>query len=94
MAAKIKKKGKKNVSKPHAKKVVKGRKERDDTDEIIDLERDVDRGEDEETGAVKVKGAPVVEKEDPPEEDTGAEDDYEYGERGILSDEDESEDNY
>jgi hypothetical protein len=98
MAAKLKKKGKntapKPATKPARKKDKKGKKERNDTDEMTDLERDVDRGEDVELGASK---RPVKEEfktvELTEEEDDGG-DLYEYGERGILSDEDENEDNY
>jgi hypothetical protein len=92
MATKIHKKGKKIAPKPVIKKIKKGIKERDDTDEMTDLERDVDRGEDVEAGAIKrpvkeeLEKVSVVEEED---DDSNA---YEYGERGILSEEDENAD--
>lgn len=101
MAAKTKKKGKKPNPKPSKKKVSKkvstkvskGKKERVDADEITDLERDVERGEDVEKGAYKRAEKEVVEKTgEGEEEDLSGE--YEYGERGILSEEDEYEDDY
>jgi hypothetical protein len=98
MAAKLKKNGKKRAPKPATKPArkidKKGKRDRNDTDEMTDLERDVDRGEDVELGASRpsvkeeFKSVELVEEED----DGG--DLYEYGERGILSDEDENEDNY
>ncbi|MFZ2455917.1 MAG: hypothetical protein WAX07_05525 [Candidatus Altiarchaeia archaeon] len=94
MAAKIKKKGKKTIPKPAIKKVKKGKKERDDTDEISDLERDVDRGEDVEKGAIKSAVKEELEKVDVIEEEDDGGEVYEYGERGILSDEDESDEEY
>jgi hypothetical protein len=94
MAAKIKKKGKKIALKHPIMKVKKGKKERDDTDEMTDLERDVDRGEDVETGAIKRSVKDDLEKIDVIEEEDDGSNVYEYGERGILSEEDENEEGY
>ena len=89
MAAKIKKKGKNITSKPQKAKVKKGRKERDDTDEMTDLERDVDRGEDIEIGVSRRAIKEEAEKADHVVEEDDSAEVYEYGERGILSEEDE-----
>jgi hypothetical protein len=94
MAAKKKKKCKKPISKPQIKKVRKGKKEGKDTDEMTDLGRDVDRGEDVEIGASKRAVKEELEKVDAVEEEDDGADQYEYGERGILSEEDETEEDY
>jgi len=94
MSAKIKKKGKNIAPKPRIKKVKKGKTERDDTDEMTDLERDVDRGEDVEIGASKRTVKEDLDRLDVVEEEEDSGYVYEYGERGILSEEDENEDNY
>jgi hypothetical protein len=93
MAAKLKKKGKKTNPKPAKKpSIKKGKKERDDADEMTDLERDVDRGEDIETGISKRSIKEILENVDQAEKEDEGEETYEYGERGILSEEDETED--